>query len=70
MRNFIIEGRQKSVRLEEFFWRCLDEIAQEKSVKTEAVIQEIWSALPPGQADGSTMSRALRLYILNHYRGA
>lgn len=63
-RSVSIAGHQTSVSLEEPFWDALRDLAAARGLSAAALIAEIDAA-----RDGN-LSSAIRVYVLNAYRGA
>ncbi len=61
-RSVVIAGHRTSVSLESAFWDGLREIAEERGVSINGVVQEI----DAGRA--TNLSSAIRVYVLNHIR--
>ena len=63
-RSIIIAGHKTSVSLEDAFWKGLKEIAGNRDTTLSNLVAEIDSYRRHGN-----LSSAIRLYVLNHYRG-
>lgn len=63
-RSVSIAGHQTSVSLEEPFWDALRDLAAARGLSAAALIAEI-----DASRDGN-LSSAIRVYVLNAYRGA
>jgi predicted DNA-binding ribbon-helix-helix protein len=63
-RSITIAGHRTSISMEEPFWQALGEIAATRGVSLAAVIAEIDRNRP----DGTNLSSAVRLAILDWYR--
>ncbi len=59
-----INGRKVSVIIEDAFWNALKEIADIRDTRRAALVSTIKSE----HRHGSSLSSALRLFVLNHYR--
>jgi predicted DNA-binding ribbon-helix-helix protein len=62
-RSVTIAGHRTSVFVEEPFWRALSEIAGERGMSGAALIAEI-----DGRRAGSSLSAAIRAFVLDWYR--
>ncbi len=62
-RSIVIAGRKTSISLEDDFWRSLKEIASARDLTLSALVAGIDSGRT------GNLSSAIRLFILNHYRG-
>jgi predicted DNA-binding ribbon-helix-helix protein len=62
-RSVIIAGRKTSVSLEDAFWSCLREIAEERKETVSGLIATINADRQHGN-----LSSALRLFVLGFYR--
>lgn len=60
-----IAGHQTSVTLEDEFWTALNEIARSDGRSIAALVAEIDASRPAG----ASLSSAIRVYLLRHYRG-
>ncbi len=69
-RSITIEGHRTSISLEDAFWQGLQEIAQERHLSLQALIQEIDVARTEGLTDLPTenLSSAIRVMVLRHYQ--
>ena len=63
-RSIVIAGHKTSVSLEDAFWRGLKEVASARQLTLSALVAGIDSK----RANGN-LSSAIRLFVLNHYRG-
>ncbi|HDR29392.1 ribbon-helix-helix domain-containing protein [Rhodovulum sp.] len=64
-RSLTLKGHRTSVSLEDAFWTAFREIATEKGVPINALAAEI-----DAERDMETgLASAIRVYVLNHYRG-
>jgi predicted DNA-binding ribbon-helix-helix protein len=63
-RSITIAGHRTSISMEEPFWQALGEIAAARRASLAAVIAEIDRNRP----DGTNLSSAVRLAILDWYR--
>lgn len=64
-RSVRIAGHPTSVSLEDEFWSALGEIAARQGRPLTALIEEIDAA-----RGGRSLSSAIRLHVLDHYRRA
>lgn len=64
-RSFTIGGHRTSISLEAPFWEALRAIAAERAVPLARLVQDI----DTGRSDGDGLSSAVRVWILDHYRG-
>jgi predicted DNA-binding ribbon-helix-helix protein len=62
-----IAGHRTSITLEAEFWDALKNITREDGVSLNALIARIDAERLPATAN---LSRAVRLYVLKHYRKA
>ncbi len=62
-RSIELNGHKTSVSLEDEFWLSLRQIAILKNVSLPALLQSIDQA-----REGTNLSSAIRVYVLNHYR--
>ena len=63
-RSVVIGGRQASVSVEDAFWKCLEDIAADRGLSRSELITAINS-----KRTNPNLSSALRLFVLDHYRG-
>jgi len=63
-RSIVIAGHKTSVSLEDAFWQGLKEIAAARRIS----LTELIAAIDGGRRDGN-LSSAVRLFVLEHYRG-
>jgi predicted DNA-binding ribbon-helix-helix protein len=63
-RSVTIEGQQTSITLEDAFWRGLKNIAAHKRMSVPELVSKIDS-----DRKHRNLSSAVRLFVLNHYRG-
>jgi len=59
-RSIILDGHKTSISLENEFWLCLREIADQKKMKLSALLQQIDS-----DRTHSNLSSAIRVFVLN-----
>ncbi|MFG1481114.1 ribbon-helix-helix domain-containing protein [Xanthobacter sp. V4C-4] len=64
-RSIVIAGHKTSVSLEDAFWEALKEIASSRRLTLSDLVATIDSARSQGN-----LSSAIRLFVLDHYRGA
>ena len=64
-RSIILAGHKTSVSLEDQFWKGLKEIAGKRLITLSTLVDTIDAQ----RQQGSNLSSALRLFVLNHYRG-
>ncbi|QRG04973.1 ribbon-helix-helix domain-containing protein [Xanthobacter dioxanivorans] len=64
-RSIVIAGHKTSVSLEDAFWEALKEIASGRRLTLSDLVATIDSARTQGN-----LSSAIRLFVLDHYRGA
>ena len=62
-RSVKIAGHSTSLSLEGVFWDALKEVAAARGLSINALIEEI------DRGRGANLSSAVRVYLLNHYRG-
>jgi predicted DNA-binding ribbon-helix-helix protein len=63
-RSIVIAGHRTSVSLEDAFWKALKEIAQARHASLADLIGTI-----DHQRRGGNLSSAIRVFVLDHYRG-
>jgi len=63
-RSIILAGHKTSVSLEDEFWGGLKEIAGKRLMSLSTLVDTIDAQ----RQQGSNLSSALRLFVLNHYR--
>jgi predicted DNA-binding ribbon-helix-helix protein len=63
-RSIVLAGHKTSVSLEDAFWTGLKEIANGRHVTLSDLANSI-----DAQRQHGNLSSALRLFVLNHYRG-
>ena len=63
-RSILLAGRQSSVSLEDEFWNTLKKIANDRHVTVSELIDGI-----NAQRQNGNLSSALRLFVLEYYRG-
>ena len=63
-RSIVIAGHKTSVSLEDAFWRGLKEIAGRR----DKTLSDLVAAIDAERRLGN-LSSAIRLYVLDHYRG-
>jgi predicted DNA-binding ribbon-helix-helix protein len=63
-RSVKIAGHSTSLSLEGVFWDALKEVAAARGLSLNALIEEI------DRGRGTNLSSAVRVFLLNHYRGA
>jgi predicted DNA-binding ribbon-helix-helix protein len=59
--NIVVAGHRTSVRLEPVMWEALLEIARQRETNINQLVTEI---------DSSTLTAAIRVYIVDFYRSA
>ena len=63
-RSIVLAGHKTSVSLEDEFWRGLKEIAGKRLMSLSTLVDTI-----DAERQHGNLSSALRLFVLNHYRG-
>jgi predicted DNA-binding ribbon-helix-helix protein len=63
-RSIVIAGHKTSVSLEDAFWKGLKEIADQNGQTLSELVASIDS-----QRKHGNLSSAIRLFVLDHYRG-
>jgi predicted DNA-binding ribbon-helix-helix protein len=63
-RPIVLAGHKTSVTLEDAFWNALKEIAGTRNIRVSELI-----SLIDKERQHSNLSSAIRLFILNYYRG-
>jgi predicted DNA-binding ribbon-helix-helix protein len=63
--SIVLNGRKTSVSLETEFWDSLREIACAQNAKLTELTQQI-----DQDRKGANLSSAIRVFVLNHLRGA
>jgi predicted DNA-binding ribbon-helix-helix protein len=64
-RSIVIAGHKTSVSLEDAFWRGLKDIAGGR----EMTLSDLVASIDTDRRHGN-LSSAIRLFVLDHYRGA
>jgi predicted DNA-binding ribbon-helix-helix protein len=64
--SLTLRGHRTSVSLEPEFWQAFRQIAAEKHIPINALAAEIDEARGVDRG----LASAIRVYVLNHYRGA
>jgi predicted DNA-binding ribbon-helix-helix protein len=64
-RSIVIAGHKTSVSLEDAFWTGMKEIA----AKRDLTLSDMVAAIDQDRQHGN-LSSAIRLFVLDHYRGA
>lgn len=64
-RSIVIAGHKTSVSLEDAFWEALKEIASGRRL----ILSDLVATIDSGRSQGN-LSSAIRLFVLDHYRGA
>jgi predicted DNA-binding ribbon-helix-helix protein len=67
-RSIVIAGHRTSVSLEDAFWKALKEIAQARHASLAELIGTIDDQRQTGNHTGN-LSSAIRVFVLDHYRG-
>ena len=62
--SLIVSGQMTSVTLEDEFWNCLREIAEERGEKYVSKLVSDINA----ERQFANLSSAIRMYVLRHYR--
>lgn len=68
-RSVTIAGHRTSVALEQAFWDALRDISSAQGLSQSALIARIDAERVDGET-GTNLSRAIRVFVLNHYREA
>jgi predicted DNA-binding ribbon-helix-helix protein len=63
-RSILLAGRKSSVSLEDEFWNTLKKIANDRHVTLSELVSDI-----DAQRQHGNLSSALRLFVLEYYRG-
>jgi predicted DNA-binding ribbon-helix-helix protein len=63
--NVVVAGHRTSVRLEPVMWEALRDIARQRRVSVHDLVTAI-----DGQRRESSLTAAIRVYIVNFYRSA
>jgi predicted DNA-binding ribbon-helix-helix protein len=63
-RSIVIAGHKTSVSLEDAFWKGLKDIAIVRNI----TLSDLVASIDSGRARGN-LSSAIRLFVLEHYRG-
>ena len=63
-RSILLAGRKSSVSLEDEFWNALKKIAGDRNVTMSELVSDI-----DAQRQNGNLSSALRLFVLEYYRG-
>ena len=67
-RSIVIAGHRTSVSLEDAFWKALKEIAHARRASLADLIGTIDGQRQTGNHTGN-LSSAIRVFVLDHYRG-
>ena len=62
-RSIVVSGHKTSISLEDEFWNCLREIAEERGEYVSSLVGNI-----DAERQFANLSSAIRLYILRHFR--
>jgi predicted DNA-binding ribbon-helix-helix protein len=65
-RSIIIRRQRTSISLEDDFWACIRQIARERATTASELI----GVIDAGRGNGSNLSSAIRVFVLDHYRNA
>ena len=65
MHNVVVGGRRTSVRLESVMWEALRDIARRRDVTIHDLVTDI-----DRRRSESSLTAAIRVYIVNFYRAA
>ena len=63
-RSVVLDGHKTSVSLEDEFWDGLSMIAAQKNLKRSILVAKIAKG-----RTGKNLSSAIRLFVLDHFRG-
>jgi predicted DNA-binding ribbon-helix-helix protein len=63
-RSIVIAGHKTSVSIEDAFWTALKDIAQSRQQSVAELIGAI-----DGARRGANLSSAIRVFVLDYYRG-
>ncbi len=63
-RSIVIAGHKTSVSLEDEFWKCLKDIAVGRAM----TLSDLVATIDTDRRQGN-LSSAIRLFVLDHYRG-
>lgn len=63
-RSVTIAGHRTSLSLEDPFWEALQDMARQRGVSIAKIIREV-----DADRSAGNLSSAIRIKILNHYRG-
>ena len=63
-RSIVLAGHKTSVSLEDSFWTALKEIAGHRDVTLSDLVARI-----DGERANGNLSSAIRMFVLNHFRG-
>jgi len=67
-RSIVIAGHKTSVSIEDAFWIALKDIARSRRQSLAELIAAIDGARQSGNSSGN-LSSAIRVFVLDHYRG-
>ena len=62
-RSIVIANHKTSVSLEDTFWKCLKDIANDRDV----TLSDLVASIDTERHEGN-LSSAIRLFVLDHYR--
>lgn len=65
-RTVTINGQKTAVSVEDEFWDALRDIARSRGLRLYQMVEEIHR----GRDKSANLSRAVRLYVLRHFRDA
>jgi predicted DNA-binding ribbon-helix-helix protein len=62
-RNVVVEGRRTSIRLEQAMWDAFNEILEREAVSASDLVTAVERT-----RDASTLTAAIRVYIMEYFR--
>ncbi|MBI1272966.1 MAG: hypothetical protein GC131_02635 [Alphaproteobacteria bacterium] len=65
-RNYRVNGRRTSIRLERIFWNAFEDAAR----RERHDVAELCSNIDRRRDKGISLTAAVRLFVINYYRGA
>ena len=63
-RSIVIAGHRTSISLEDTFWKALKDIAKKRRETLSDLVADI-----DDKKHGGNLSSAIRVFVLDHYRG-
>lgn len=67
-RSITIAGHRTSISLEPSFWDALNDIARAQGKSVNEIVRKIDAARGNAPADKLSLSAAIRVYLIEHFR--